>query len=178
MSAPPAAPYFLLGPGAVWLVLFFVVPLYYMGRLSLESGVCRRFEFTWNWANYTDALSLYDTQFVRSFLYAGVATLLALLIAYPLAYAIAFKAGRWRNAAAVRGGRAVLHHLPDPDPRLGDDPLRPEPGGRACSTPSGWRRERPRAGDRRRGDRRPHLQLPARSWCCRSTPASSGSTCG
>ena len=40
---------------------------------------------------------LYDTQFVRSFLYAGTATLLCLLIAYPLAYAIAFKAGRWRN---------------------------------------------------------------------------------
>jgi spermidine/putrescine transport system permease protein len=90
-------PYFLLGPGTIWLLLFFAVPLYYMGRLSLESGVVGSLEFTWHWSNYSDALSLYDTQFVRSFLYAGVATLLALLLAYPLAYAIAFKAGRWRN---------------------------------------------------------------------------------
>jgi spermidine/putrescine transport system permease protein len=90
-------PYALLAPGAVWLVLFFVVPLYYMGKLSLESGTIGTLEFSWQWSNYTDALSLYDTQFVRSFVYAGLATLFALLLAYPLAYAIAFKAGRWRN---------------------------------------------------------------------------------
>ena len=90
-------PYLLLGPGTIWLLLFFVVPLFYMGRLSLESGVLGSLEFTWNWANYSDALSLYDTQFVRSFVYAGAATLIALVIAYPLAYTIAFKAGRWRN---------------------------------------------------------------------------------
>jgi spermidine/putrescine transport system permease protein len=90
-------PYFLLGPGTIWLVLFFVVPLFYMAKLSLWSGVIGEFEFSWNWSNYSEALSAYDTQFVRSFYYAGVATLLALLISYPLAYAIAFKAGRWRN---------------------------------------------------------------------------------
>jgi spermidine/putrescine transport system permease protein len=90
-------PYFLLGPGTIWLVLFFVVPLFYMAELSLWSGVIGEFEFSWQWTNYSDALSLYDTQFVRSFEYAGAATLLALVIAYPLAYAIAFKAGRWRN---------------------------------------------------------------------------------
>ena len=90
-------PYLLLGPGTIWLLLFFVEPLFYMGRLSLESGVLGSLEFTWNWANYSDALSLYDTQFVRSFVYAGAATLIALVIAYPLAYTIAFKAGRWRN---------------------------------------------------------------------------------
>jgi spermidine/putrescine transport system permease protein len=90
-------PYFLLGPGTIWLVVFFVVPLYYMGKLSLESGVVGNLEFSWNWSNYSEALSAYDTQFVRSFLYGGAATLLALLISYPLAYTIAFKAGRWRN---------------------------------------------------------------------------------
>lgn len=90
-------PYFLLAPGTVWLVLFFVVPLYYMGKLSLNAGVFGSFHFDWHWANYTDALSLYNTQFVRSFEYSGVATALALLLGYPLAYTIAFKAGRWRN---------------------------------------------------------------------------------
>ncbi len=91
-------PYFLLGPGTIWLALFFVVPLFYMGRLSLESGVVGSLQFDWHWANYSDALSLYNTQFVRSFVYAGVATLFSLLLAYPLAYTIAFRAGRWRNA--------------------------------------------------------------------------------
>ena len=91
------SPYFLLGPGTIWLVVFFVVPLYFMAKLSLESGTVGSLEFDWNWSNYSEALSEYDTQFVRSFVYAGAATLLALVIAYPLAYAIAFKAGRWRN---------------------------------------------------------------------------------
>jgi len=92
-----AIPYFLLGPGTAWLLVFFVVPLYYMAKLSLESGFVGSLEFNWHWDNYKEALSEYDTQFVRSFVYAGAATLLALVIAYPLAYAIAFKAGRWRN---------------------------------------------------------------------------------
>ncbi len=91
-------PYLLLGPGAVWLVLFFVVPLFFLGELSLNAGTFGNYEFDWHWANYSDALSLYDTQFERSFVYSGVATAIALLLAYPLAYTIAFKAGRWRNA--------------------------------------------------------------------------------
>ena len=92
-------PYLLLGPGLIWLVLFFVVPMYFMGRLSLETGTLTTgFQFTWEWSNYSDALSQYDQHFVRSFLYAGAATLLALLIAYPLAYAIAFRGGKWKNA--------------------------------------------------------------------------------
>ena len=92
-------PYFLLGPGLIWLILFFVVPMYFMGRLSLESGgLTEGFQFTWQFSNYTDALSEFESQFLRSFRYAGVATVLALVIAYPLAYMIAFRAGRWKNA--------------------------------------------------------------------------------
>jgi spermidine/putrescine transport system permease protein len=93
-------PYFLLGPGLIWLILFFVVPMYFMGRLSLEQGTVTGgdFEFTWQFSNFTDALSNYDTQFLRSFYYGGVATLLALVIGYPLAYVIAFRAGRFKNA--------------------------------------------------------------------------------
>ena len=91
-------PYFLMGPGLIWLILFFVVPLYFMGRLSLESGSLETgYEFTWEWSNFSDGLSRFDTQFGRSFIYAGAATVLALLIAYPLAYAIAVKVSRrWR----------------------------------------------------------------------------------
>jgi len=92
-------PYFLLGPGLIWLILFFAIPMYFMGRLALESGTLETgFQFTWEWSNFTDSVSRFDSQFVRSFLYAGTATIIALLIAYPLAYAIAFRGGRWKNA--------------------------------------------------------------------------------
>jgi spermidine/putrescine transport system permease protein len=92
-------PYLLMGPGLIWLILFFVVPLYFMGRLSLESGTLETgLTFNWEWGNVTDSFDRFDTQFVRSFVYAGAATLIALLIAYPLAYAIAFKGGKWKNA--------------------------------------------------------------------------------
>src|SRR5215212_344176 len=92
-------PYFLLGPGIIWLILFFAVPMYFMARLSLESGTLETgFQFDWSWSNYSDSLSLYGSQLVKSFIYAGAATLIALVISYPLAYAIAFRAGRWKNA--------------------------------------------------------------------------------
>jgi spermidine/putrescine transport system permease protein len=92
-------PYALLAPGLGWLLLFFAVPLYYMAKVSLESGTLDTgFQVTWEFSNYTNAISDYSTQFARSFEYAGLATLLALLIGYPLAYTIAFRGGKWRNA--------------------------------------------------------------------------------
>ena len=91
-------PYFLLGPGILWLILFFVVPMYFMGRLSLDTGIFPSFHFNWQFSNYSDALSAYDTQFFRAFRYSAIATIIGLLIAYPLAYAIAFRGGRWKNA--------------------------------------------------------------------------------
>jgi spermidine/putrescine transport system permease protein len=94
-----ALPYLLLLPGLGWLVLFFAVPLVIMFLESLKTGtIDTGFVLTWEWSNYTDALKNYDEQFIRSFEYAGLATLLALLIGYPLAYVIAFRGGRYRNA--------------------------------------------------------------------------------
>jgi spermidine/putrescine transport system permease protein len=91
-------PYWLLGPGLAWLLVFFVVPMYYMGELSLKTGSLETgYQLTWAFENYTDSISQYSTQFGRAFYYAGVATVLSLLIGYPLAYAIAFKGGRWKN---------------------------------------------------------------------------------
>ncbi len=92
-------PWALLAPGLAWLLVFFAVPLYYMAKVSLEEGsIDTGYRFTWHFANYADSISNYSEQFLRSFLYGGIATVLALLIAYPLAYAIAFHGGRWRNA--------------------------------------------------------------------------------
>jgi spermidine/putrescine transport system permease protein len=94
-----ALPYLLLLPGLGWLALFFAVPLVIMFLESLKTGtIDTGFTLTWEWSNYTDALKNYDEQFIRSFEYAGLATLLALLIGYPLAYVIAFRGGRYRNA--------------------------------------------------------------------------------
>jgi spermidine/putrescine transport system permease protein len=91
--------YFLLAPGTIWLVLFFVIPLYFMAKLSLDTEIpgTLHYHFNWHWHNYSEALELYKTQFFRSFIYAGIATLLCLVVAYPLAYVIAFKAGKWQN---------------------------------------------------------------------------------
>lgn len=92
-------PYGLMGPGMAWLFLFFVIPMYFMAEVALRSGTLETgFQFTWEFSNFSDALSRYDQQFVRSFVYAATATVIALLIAYPLAYAIAFRGGRWKNA--------------------------------------------------------------------------------
>jgi spermidine/putrescine transport system permease protein len=92
-------PYFLLLPGLGWLLVFFAIPLAYMAFESLKTGTLDTgYTFNWEFANYTDALSDFSEQFVRSFEYAGLATAIGLLIAYPLAYVIAFRAGRWRNA--------------------------------------------------------------------------------
>ena len=92
-------PYLLLLPGLGWLLIFFAIPLAYMFFESLKSGTLDTgFVFDWSVSNYSDALSQFDEQFVRSFEYAGLATVIALAIGYPLAYVIAFRAGRWRNA--------------------------------------------------------------------------------
>jgi len=90
-------PYLLLLPGMAWLAIFFLVPMVYLGKTSLEQGLFPTFTFQWAWANFHDAISLYQTQFVRSFEYAGLATVIALVGSYPLAYWIAFRGGRWKN---------------------------------------------------------------------------------
>jgi len=95
-------PYLLLAPGVAWLAFFFLVPMLTLASTSLQEGSLETgYRLTWRIANYTDALSTFGAQFLRSFLYAGAATVLALLLAYPLAYAIAFKAGRWRNVLLI-----------------------------------------------------------------------------
>jgi spermidine/putrescine transport system permease protein len=91
-------PYILLAPGVLWLLLFFFVPMFTLFQTSLQEGSLQQgYDFTWHWANYTDALSEFAPQYVRSFFYAAVATISALLLGYPLAYFIAFRAGRLRN---------------------------------------------------------------------------------
>src|SRR5256884_352790 len=82
----------------LWLAIFFLVPLGYLAYQSLQSGsVDFGFAFTWAWGNYWDAIHGYRAQFVRSLEYAGMATVIALVVSYPVAYFIAFRGGRWKN---------------------------------------------------------------------------------
>ena len=93
-----ATPYLLLAPVILWLAVFFLVPLGFLAYQSLESGSFDiGYAFTWAWGNYWDAIRGYSGHFVRSLEYAGIATALALLVSYPLAYWIAFRGGRWKN---------------------------------------------------------------------------------
>ncbi|MCX2714736.1 MULTISPECIES: ABC transporter permease [unclassified Mycolicibacterium] len=95
------APYLMILPGLAYLAVFFVVPLFSLARTSLSSSggsvYLPTLTFDWNFGNFGKAFELYQDQILRSFGYAAVATVVCLLLAFPLAYVIAFKAGRFKN---------------------------------------------------------------------------------
>lgn len=96
---PGALPLLLLAPAIAWLVAFYVYPAIQMLQASFWSGTLET-GFTFSWANavtYSTALSRYSDQFLRSILYAAVSTLVCLALAFPLAYTIAYRAGRYRT---------------------------------------------------------------------------------
>src|SRR3954466_4441391 len=91
-------PYLLLAPGLAFLAVFFLVPLGFLAYQSLESGnIDFGYAFTGSWGNFGIAFTDYRPQLIRSIEYAGIATILALLLSYPVAYWIAFRGGRWKN---------------------------------------------------------------------------------
>jgi spermidine/putrescine transport system permease protein len=98
-------PYLLLAPGLIWLVTFFIIPIFSLASTSTmvrpEGAQIGTYVQELRLQNYVDAFVANQEQYVRSFVYAGIATLLALAIAYPLAYMIAFKSGKYRNILLV-----------------------------------------------------------------------------
>jgi spermidine/putrescine transport system permease protein len=86
----------LLLPGLIYLGLFFLGPLVSLVVTSLQvpgqSGLLGDYDFGLEFANYSSVVAEYSPQILRSFGYALVATVLALLISYPLAYFIGVKA--------------------------------------------------------------------------------------
>jgi spermidine/putrescine transport system permease protein len=91
-------PWIFLGPGLLWLVVFFAIPLINQLNVSLQTGDPETgYVFNWEFSTYSDAISQYSQQFLRSIGYAASATVLTFVIAFPLAYFVAFKAGRWKN---------------------------------------------------------------------------------
>ncbi|TQK27119.1 ABC transporter permease [Arthrobacter sp. SLBN-53] len=95
------APYLMILPALAYLAIFFVVPFVTLARTSLSSSggsvYLPTLTFDWNFGNFVDAFTLYKDPILRSFGYAAAATVLCLLLAFPLAYVIAFKAGRFKN---------------------------------------------------------------------------------
>ncbi|HEX8860683.1 MAG TPA: ABC transporter permease [Actinomycetes bacterium] len=92
------APYLLALPGVVWLAVFFVIPIVMTLSVSLQTGnVEQGFQFTWHFANYSDALRLYHVQFVRSIIYGVIVTGATFVLGYPMAYWIAFHGGRRKS---------------------------------------------------------------------------------
>ncbi|SFF61146.1 ABC transporter permease [Actinacidiphila alni] len=97
-----AVPYLLLLAGVAWLLVFFVAPMVYQASTSVQTGsLDEGFKVTWHFSTYWDAFDAYWPQFVKSLVYSGIATVLCLGIGYPLAYTIAFRAGRWRNLVLI-----------------------------------------------------------------------------
>jgi spermidine/putrescine transport system permease protein len=98
-------PYLLLIPGLAWLGVFFVIPFFSLLVTSLMkpagSSVLDGYVNALEISNYLLALQTYWPVFAKSLLYAASATLLALVIGYPLAYHIALRGGRWRNLMLV-----------------------------------------------------------------------------
>ena len=91
-----AGPYLLGAPAIVWLGVFFVIPLVTMLSLSIQTcdSITLACKLTWHFAEFPNIISRYSDTFVRSLVYAGAATIGALVVAFPVTYWIAFRAKR------------------------------------------------------------------------------------
>jgi spermidine/putrescine transport system permease protein len=89
-------PYMLGAPAGLWLTLFFLVPLVTLLSLSLQTCNTLTLEcrLTWHWQEFSSSIAEYHTQFGRSVLYAGAATVVDIIVSFPLVYWIAFRARR------------------------------------------------------------------------------------
>ena len=89
----------LLLPGILYLALFFVVPLVSLVMTSLQApaefGDIGEYETAFRWENYQTVIGLYGEHIIRSFTYALLATVFALLFSFPLAYFIGVTARPW-----------------------------------------------------------------------------------
>lgn len=89
----------LLAPGLIYLSLFFLTPLAQLVVTALESPdpsyAIGAYVYDLNFQNFVDVAVKYSLQIFRSFGYALLATIFALLISYPLAYFVGVKVRRW-----------------------------------------------------------------------------------
>ncbi len=92
-------PLLLLLPGGGWLVVFFAVPMAFMLLISLQQGTFDTgYQLTWNFGIYPEVIAEYWELYLRSALFAVITTIVTLAVGYPVAYTIAFRGGRLKNA--------------------------------------------------------------------------------
>jgi spermidine/putrescine transport system permease protein len=104
MRSRKLLPYWLLTPAAVWLTLFFLIPFLSLVATSLydpSGSVLTGYKVTYHFENFWHVITTYKGDFARSLWWALVATALCLVLGFILAYAIAFKVGRWKNLVLV-----------------------------------------------------------------------------
>jgi spermidine/putrescine transport system permease protein len=97
------ASHLLLAPAALWLVLFLVVPALGLVALSFaKNGAYGQIIWSLGFQNYARAFDAkYIPVLLRTLAFAGATTALCLLLGYPLAYYLSFRAGKWRNAMII-----------------------------------------------------------------------------
>jgi spermidine/putrescine transport system permease protein len=89
------APYGLILPGGLWLLIFFLIPMIAMLSLSTQTGsVDTGYSQTFHFGIFNQAFHLYGKFFTRSLVYGTMVTLITFVVSYPLAYWIAFYGGR------------------------------------------------------------------------------------
>ena len=145
------APYALLLPGLLWLAVFYVYPAFQMFLVSLWTGnIQDGFTQTWNWGIYPEAMTEYWPWIARSIVYGGLATILAFALGFPLAYAIAFRGGQYKNLllflVIAPFFTSFLLRTISWKIILADDGHRPRPaqgGRRSCRRSSDSSRRRP-----------------------------------
>jgi len=89
----------LIGLPFAWLLLFFLLPLAIVAAISFaeSADAIPPFRLTWNLANYCTLAQGCLRVYLSSLGLAELATLLCLLIGYPVAFAIARAPGVWRQ---------------------------------------------------------------------------------
>ena len=93
-----ALPYLLLAPGMIWLAVFYVLPAIQMFTYSISTGSLEEgYTIDLSGNAYITAITEFSKQFINSILYGGIATILTLVIGFPVAYTIAFRGGRYKN---------------------------------------------------------------------------------
>lgn len=97
------ASHLLLMPAAGWLIVLLVVPALSLVALSFaKNGAYGEVVWSLGLQNYARAFQpKYVPVLARTVGFAGATTLLCLVLGYPLAYFLSFRAGKWRNAMII-----------------------------------------------------------------------------
>jgi spermidine/putrescine transport system permease protein len=95
--------YLILIPAIVWIIFLILLPNIFLVSYSLWKNELGFIAHEWNFHNYGDLFQseVFKTLLKRTLIIALVSTSVATLIAYPLAYVVVTKFGRYKILAAL-----------------------------------------------------------------------------